>query len=215
MKQIKKHSLLIVIILVMTNNLEHLAYVHYNVSHQLLGGIGSIIHSIVSVFVIELSIIAFVRNGMKKFALLFTIFLFVLSMLYYPVRNYAIQGQWEELLAALVYSLLYTISIYMFSELYYSKIKAISEDKTQSTILGYTEEIEELKNTLRIANMDISIARNEVKEQKESWEEKAKQWDEACRCEYCGEMQESPDKKRIHKGRCSSNPSNNHQITIK
>ncbi|MDR6240954.1 hypothetical protein [Aureibacter tunicatorum] len=145
MNFIKKHYLLIIIGLVMINNIEHLAYVHHDISRKLFGHEGSMIHSIIVVVIIELSIMAFVINGKKTFALFFTIALFVLSMLYYDLRAFIAHGNWEQLISSTVYSTLFTIAIYMFSDMYNEKANDDSPngDSEQNNLIQVQRDLNE------------------------------------------------------------------------
>ncbi|BDD04427.1 hypothetical protein [Aureibacter tunicatorum] len=219
MNFIKKHYLLIIIGLVMINNIEHLAYVHHDISRKLFGIEGSMIHSVIVVVIIELAIMAFVANGKKWFALLFTVLLFVLSMLYYDVRTFMILGNWEQLTASVVYSTLFTVSIYMFSEMYASKIETsrnVSEtfrdgleqdirdlqaklEETEAEKQEKDEEMDEQQKRFADTLSELEIVRQGIEAQYNKEKEEADKWREATTCGECGERFKSPFAKNAHK----------------
>jgi hypothetical protein len=109
---------MVVVALVMINNIEHLAYVHYSIArHVFHNPILDKGHSIIVVVIIELSIIVLVSKGQDVFAFVYTFMLLVLSMLYYPLDQYWFNGEYGKLIAAIVYSFMFTLSIYYFSRM--------------------------------------------------------------------------------------------------
>ena len=114
--------ILLVILLVMVNNVEHCAFVHYQVARRVFDMVWmNKAHSVAVVIIIELSIVVFVVKGDHKAALFFTMMLFVLSMLYYDFRTFWINAEYEKILAAVTYSTMFTASIYIFSRMYAAK----------------------------------------------------------------------------------------------
>jgi len=71
-----KNFVLLVILLVMANNIEHLSWVHQLIARKWFSG--SIWHSIAVVIIIELAIIVMVKKGELGFAFLFASCIFVL-----------------------------------------------------------------------------------------------------------------------------------------
>ncbi|BDD08565.1 hypothetical protein FUAX_09970 [Fulvitalea axinellae] len=142
-----KNFLLFVIVLVMFNNIEHCAYVHQEISRKLFGSVGlNWAHSVTVVIIIELSIIAFVYAGERIFSILFTAALFSLNILYYDIRGFWEAGQYENILAALIYSCLFTISIYMFSELLSKQAKKRPEEALKAVATGPQRETQQERN---------------------------------------------------------------------
>lgn len=136
--------LILVIALVMLNNVEHCAYVHHMIGHRIFGDL-SYLHSVGSVLIIELAIFAFVVKGQRAFAIFFTCSLFVLCMLYYDLRIFLKEGNWEHLTAAFVYSLLSTVTIYMFSEMYGKRLRRAGEHEAQARFDGIRKENQALR----------------------------------------------------------------------
>lgn len=118
-----KTRALLVIILVMVNNVEHLAHVHFSIARHNLGFSmqAYAIHSIIVVLIVELAIIEFVRRGKHIYAAVYTALLFVLQMVYYPIQTWLQNGDYDKVLAAVLYCLLFTLSIYHFAKLFAEK----------------------------------------------------------------------------------------------
>jgi hypothetical protein len=131
MKINKQAFTYLVIILVMINNIEHLAYVHFGLArHWFRYEWMNQLHSIIVVVIIELSIIELVRRGKIGFAGFYTLCLFVLSLIYYPLSEYVNRAAWGSLIAAIVFSIMFTISIWYFSVL--AAEKKEEEDELES-----------------------------------------------------------------------------------
>jgi predicted Zn-ribbon and HTH transcriptional regulator len=108
----------LVIILVMLNNVEHLAWVHYDIARHVFPTIlMNKAHSIIVVVIIELAIIVLVRRGMDAFAGVYTVMLLALSLLYYPMSEYWKTGEYARFIAAIIYSLMFTLSIWYFARM--------------------------------------------------------------------------------------------------
>jgi|GEM_PF-1949857 Membrane-bound metallopeptidase len=133
-----------VIALVMLNNIEHLAYVHYIIARHLFPTYEqNWWHSILVVIIIELSIIVLVNKGQENFALVYTLCLFALSLIYYPLDEYWQNGQYGRFMAAIIYSLMFTISIYYFARM------AAERSYENSKLLNRTRELDEARAELQ------------------------------------------------------------------
>lgn len=159
----------IVIALVMLNNIEHLAYVHHRIARLLFPTCQmNWWHSILVVIIIELSIIVLVNKGQKAFALVYTLMLFVLSLIYYPLDQYWINGQYGLFCAAIVYSLMFTISIYYFACMAAErswengKIMTLTREKDKAAA-----ELQELRAALHESEKKLQETETELQEESE------------------------------------------------
>ena len=136
--------IVLVIILVMLNNIEHLAYVHHQIARQAFPTIQlNWWHSIFVVIIIELSIIVLVRKGKNTFAGAYTFMLFVLSLIYYPLPQYWQNAQYGLFIAAIVYSLMFTISIYYFA------IMAAEKSSENSLLMNKVRQLDSAASELK------------------------------------------------------------------
>ncbi len=222
-----KKIITFVIALVMLNNVEHLGHVHYTLSVKLLpeliGDWLNKLHSVVVVIIFEVVVITFAREGKKGYSLFFTFCIWILNMIYYKAPELLINGDYEQLTAATVYSTIFTISIYMFSEMlaeYYQEqnVVKILESKlvelrselkqSQSELKDCHAELVEAQTVqanLSECRAELVEAQNALKQYQEA-ESKAKK---DLTCPYCKSYQaESQGSLTAHKGHCPDNPKN-------
>lgn len=122
----------------MVNNIEHLAYVHYTIArHWFLFPWMNEGHSVLVVIIVELSIIELVRRGKIGFAGFFTLCLFILSLIYYPLSEYAEKRMWGSLIAAIVFSIMFTVSILYFAVLAAERKQEIDEEESYKSKYFY------------------------------------------------------------------------------
>jgi len=121
----------------MLNNVEHFAFVHNSISHTVFGEI-SWIHSVVVVLIIEGMIILFAVNGKEEYVYIFTLCLFVLQLIYYPLDSYWNDAEYGKLIAAVIFSFLFTFSIYYYAKLIADEIKDTLEVSNLTTQLSET-----------------------------------------------------------------------------
>jgi hypothetical protein len=186
----------LVIVLVMINNIEHLAYVHYNIArHWFHIDWMNPWHSVLVVVIIELSIIELVRRGKIGFAGFYTLCLFVLCLIYYPLDTYVAQAAWGNLIAAVVFSFMFTISIWYFSIL----AAETKEEKQQAEV--YEKKYFESSRLLADANRKLILYDEQKTELYELRKYKALE-DAKRECPHCHTIFESEYAKRGHMANC-------------
>ncbi|MEQ8548716.1 MAG: hypothetical protein RIC03_12440 [Cyclobacteriaceae bacterium] len=209
-----------VIVLVMVNNVEHLAWVHYELAMKLFpivpGDWLNKLHSVAVVVIFEIVVITFAREGKQGYSQFFAFCIWILSMIYYDTPGLFMAGNWQLLIAAAVYSTIFTISIYMFSEMLAerqneTRMEAILADKN----LRLQAESNELKEHNIKAQDEINELKancNELPELRKSLALLQREKEEMLsrlKCPYCKHYKaESEAQLRAHKGHCSHNPVN-------
>ena len=223
-----KTLLFFVIVLVMINNVEHLAVVHYDLARKFFASDWmNIAHSVIVVIIFEVVVITFVMEGKKGFSLFFTGCIWLLSMIYYESYQLILQGKGIEFTAAVIYSTIFSISIYMFSEMlaqWYQEERTIDQfrsklNETKATLQQAESERTNLDHALdesRMQNKELTTKNEQLKTQnaelssylaKYQKAEEAKK--KALTCPYCKTyIAESESQLRSHKGHCSHNPKN-------
>ena len=185
----------LVIVLVMTNNIEHLAFVHYNIArHWFSYDWMNHLHSVVVVVIIELSIIELVRRGKISFAGFYTFCLFILSLIYYPLYDYVLQAAWGNLIAAIVFSFMFTISIYYFAILAAEKKDVNNESDIKKRHVDTTKMLLEAENKLIL----FDAMKTELEELRIF---KAFELSKRI-CPHCNETFPSENSKRGHMANC-------------
>lgn len=215
--------ILIVITLVMANNVEHLAWVHYSIARHALGSVLlNKIHSILVVVIVELAIMAMVFKGEEGFAGLYTFFLLALSLIYYPLKQYWINGEWEKFIAAIIFSLMFTLSIWYFARVAAKRKQDANEVEqylvkygnaarelaaTKATVNTLRDQLEQFSsNSQKNAATETEATRKLQQLEKELHElrQYKKQVTAACTCRYCNTVFESEASKRSHEGKCKT-----------
>lgn len=119
--------------LIMLNNIEHIAYEHYLLSHKVFPEISFFglsksfdflnkAHSIFTVIVVELSIIFFAIKGEKAWVLFSTFLIFIFNISYYNlIADFSVLPV-QEIIVKVSFSLFYTVSIYIFSDILAKKL---------------------------------------------------------------------------------------------
>lgn len=227
--KISKTILFTVIALVMLNNVEHLAWVHYAIANKPFPTLQfdwlNKVHSLLVVVIFEIVVITFVRAGQKGFSLFFTFCIWILSMIYYKAPDLFILQHWEDLIAATVYSTIFTISIYMFSEMlaeWYqeqSMVKILSTrinelqaqvkelqskcSTWEAAALQEQAKFEESHAELVEAHSQIQTLKSEIRRYQILEEKSLK----ALKCPHCNDFTaDSEAQLRSHKGHCPHNP---------
>ena len=154
----------IVIALVMINNIEHIASVHYHFAQKVFPNLEwdilNKLHSVMVVVIVELSIIVFAIKGKKAWTLFFTFCIFILSLVYYDVISNWSEMSWQERITKIVLSIIFTVSIYIFSEMYAKRQQQkASLSKEEATI-------EQRKATANQLGLQIDKSRAEISEAK-------------------------------------------------
>jgi hypothetical protein len=186
----------IVIILVMINNIEHLAWVHYNIArHWFQYDWMNHLHSVIVVVIIELSIIELVRRGKIGFAGFYTLCLFILCLIYYPLADYKDKAAWGNLIAAIIFSLMFTISIWYFS------ILAAEKNEEKEDAGNYLEKYSTTKRLLTEAERKLILFDSLGKEVEDLRKFKARMQSN-CICPNCGKEFASEYAKRGHMANC-------------
>lgn len=229
--KVQKTVLFIVIGLVMLNNVEHLAWVHYTIANKLLPVVGEFdwlnkVHSIVVVVIFEVVVITFAVQGQKSFSLFFTFCIWIISMIYYDTAGLIEASHWQEAISATVYSTIFTISIYMFSEMlaeWYQDERMV--DVLTKRINDLNDEINKWKikcnafeasyNDLNAQNIDYQEDLTQANAELKSLTSRLKNFEDAearakseLLCPFCKEYQaDSPAQLRSHKGHCPDKPS--------
>lgn len=223
-KAIKDPSVFLysVIALVMLNNIEHLAWVHHDIARHVfpLPWLNKA-HSVAVVIIIELSIIVLVRRGQHQFALVYTLMLLALSLIYYPVGEYWANGQHGRAIAAVIYSLMFTLSIYYFarmaagekspdaervqeliSKLHHTNTSMQQKDKELQQLTAELQErtskLEELAVEMQHERKGNLQARAELQQLREL----EKKVTASCTCDKCGHVFPSEAARRSHAGKC-------------
>jgi hypothetical protein len=156
-----ENFVVMVIVLVMLNNVEHLAFVHHSMSRLLFPTYEmNWWHSILVVLIIEVSIIVLVNKGQQTFALVYAMCIFVLSLIYYPLDVYWKNGQYGLFAAAIIYSFMFTISIYYFACMRAEKSWENSQLRERNKRLD-TLAVEMQQLTKRLLQSDASLKQKE------------------------------------------------------
>ncbi|MEO9474162.1 MAG: hypothetical protein ABJG41_01465 [Cyclobacteriaceae bacterium] len=226
-----KKLLLFVIGLVMLNNVEHLAWVHYDLANKVFPELPfdwlNKLHSFIVVIIFEVVLVTFVREGKRGYSIFFTICIWVLSLIYYDASELIASSQWQNATAAAVYSTIFTISIFMFSEMLAELYQGENMVQILSTKIQQLQaELKESAHNLNERHAELaevqakfqesqsqllksqaeatSLASQVTKYQKA--EESRKQ---DLTCEHCKTfVAESEANLRSHKGHCPDNPKN-------
>ena len=217
-----KNAIYLIIVLVMLNNVEHLAYVHQMIARKLFGTTElNWWHSVASVCVIELAIMVFVIRGQDVFAGMFTFMLFVLSLIYYPMDVYWVNGQWGKFFAAMIYSGMFTLSIYYFSRMAANRQQADAElvqyknnyceaermrHETIASLNQANKHLEETSRKLQQAETELQQKTKELHQSNGELLELKKmelQVAASCTCKKCGRSFLSEASRRSHEGRCN------------
>ena len=190
---------LLVIVLVMANNIEHLSWVHQLIARHWFGSGVSIAHSIIVVVIIELGIIVLIKKGEIGYALMFSVCIFILSLIYYPIGDYYTTHDWSKAIAAVVYSYMYSFSIFHFSVIQ-AKANEASEatDKTHTELQIKTRQVKELTEAQQSNVTDLA----KIRVQLQSFETLQNQINKERTCPKCGKLCESANSRRSHQGRC-------------
>lgn len=220
------HFVMLVIAFVMANNIEHISYVHFSLAKQVFPDLWmNKLHSVVVVIIIEVSIMVFVIKGLQKWALLFTISIFVLSLDYYEIFTEIQSVRWY--ISSFVFSLIYTVSIYIFSEMFAELSKENKQSSDISTrikkLLEKEKEVEtsilekekiEVRVTDELASLSNDLEEGRVSLAKETeraellLKEKA-EIEQELTCEHCGDYKATNFRQlNAHKGKCFNNPKN-------
>jgi len=218
--KIPKNILLLVIALVMLNNVEHLALVHYTIAQRPFPILAfdwvNKAHSTLVVIIFEIVIITFVLAGKKGFSIFFTWCLFILSMIYYDAPGLMISARHQDLVAATVYSTIYSISIYMFSEMlaqwyHEQRMDQFAQKKIDGLRADLSEAREGLKQSATtITKLEASqIELQQLRVQLKQYEKEKQVARERLTCPFCHTFQaETEGQLRSHKGHCPDNPKN-------
>jgi K+-sensing histidine kinase KdpD len=212
---------LFIIALVMINNVEHLAWVHYNIArHVFHNPVLDRAHSIAVVIIIELSIILLVARGLHVFAGVYTFMLLVLQLLYYPLATYYSSGEYGKLLAAAIYSCMFTLSIYYFARMAANRQQNASElEQAQKRLCELERELhysgsnlQQMQTSLQQVQTSLQQRDNELQQSQTEMQQLKKQLQQlrhleieaaaACTCDKCGQKFASEASKRSHSGRC-------------
>jgi hypothetical protein len=187
----------IVIALVMVNNIEHLAYVHYSIARRWFQfDWMNQAHSVIVVVIVELAIIELVRRGKSGFAGFFTLCLFILSLIYYPLSSYLVSAAWGNLIAAVVFSIMFTISIWYFSLL------AAEENEENNENESYRKKYQELAKTVNEWQRKLALFNTMETELAELRKFKAVS-ELSCICPNCEKVFPSENAKRGHMATCN------------
>lgn len=230
--RIKKPILIAVIVLVMINNVEHLAFVHYTLAQHVFPVLGfdwmNKLHSVIVVVIFEIVVITFVIKGEHTFAGLFTCCIFILSLVYYDVPELITKGQYIDVLSATTYSLIFTISIYMFSRMLADEFKVDERiinletlvNDLRSNLQQSVSKCDETTAMLNDTKTELDHTQNELKEKLSELHHITKTANqlrsdadkvlEKLKCPYCGVQNESEGQLRAHKGHCQHNPQKRH-----
>lgn len=216
----------------MLNNVEHLAWVHYEIANKPFPEIGedwlNKLHSLLVVIIFEIVVITFVRSGQKGFSIFFTFCIWILSMIYYKAPDLFFQESWQNLTAATVYSTIFTISIYMFSEM----LAEWYQDENKEKIL--CTRINELQAELKQSQANCTTFQSELDKWSAGYNELHKDMEElesenvklrrqlteyqkaeeaareSLRCPHCRDfIADTEGQLRSHKGHCPNNPKSN------
>jgi hypothetical protein len=209
--------ILYVIALAMLNNVEHLAYVHHSIAR------GSFhlewankAHSIVVVLILEVIIVTLAHYGQRAFAGFYTLMLFCLQLIYYPLSDYLHNGETGKFMAAIIYSAMFTISIYYFS-IMAAKQNGPSANKKQfageleqvNKHLQQSENFQEKKaKELEQTKRELEQTQNSLQEIKSDLQELRafkELYVTVCTCPKCGQVFPSESSKRSHMGKCKGN----------
>lgn len=226
-----ENGITLVIALVMLNNIEHLAWVHYDIARRVFAADWmNWLHSVLVVVIIEIAIIVLVRKGMDVFAGVYTFMLLILTLLYYPLGEYWNNGELARLLAAIIYSLMFTLSIWYFARMaamkkrtaekegeFQLKYYELAKEREQYArkIQQLTAEMEQhKKERLHVeaklqqftANPHVpAVKLQEVERELVQLRAEKKMAAAARTCEKCGTEFPSEASKRSHIGRCTGN----------
>lgn len=229
-----KTRALLVIILVMVNNVEHLAHVHFGIARHNLGFSmqAYAIHSIIVVLIVELAIIEFVRRGKHIYAAVYTALLFVLQMVYYPIQTWLQNGDYDKVLAAVIYCILFTLSIYHFAKLFAEKeqpaevTEALNKfheaskanDKLAANVLQLKTELQQSDARLQQRENELQQATATLLQRDTELQQFAatihqqqiqlQQFAVDCTCPKCARVFSSPAARRSHVGRCKAELNN-------
>lgn len=224
-----ENGITLVIALVMLNNIEHLAWVHYDIArHVFSADWMNWTHSVMVVVIIEIAIIVLVRKGMDVFAGVYTFMLLILTLLYYPLGEYWVNGEFARLLAAVIYSLMFTLSIWYFARMaamknrsaekeseYKMKFYELSKEREQYArkIQQLTAEMEQHKKERLQSEAKLqqftatphvpAVRLQEVERELVQLRAEKKMAAAARTCEKCGAEFPSEASKRSHIGRCT------------
>jgi hypothetical protein len=192
-----KNFVLLVIILVMANNIEHLSWVHQLIARKWFNA--SVWHSIAVVIIIELGIIVMVKKGEIGFAFLFAACIFILSLIYYPVGEFYQAHDWSKLIAAVVYSYMFSFSIFHFAVIQ-AKENEVTEatDRTHAELQLKTRQVKELTEAQQQNVADLT----KIRAQLQSFETLQNEINKERTCPKCGKLCESANSRRSHQGRC-------------
>jgi hypothetical protein len=211
-----------IIALVMLNNVEHLAYVHYSIEQ--LSPLASHWHSVAVVLIVELSIMFFVRKGHDAFALVFTLLLLAIQLIYYPLNQYWDGGEYGKFMAAIIFSSMFTLSIYYFSRiaanrqqadatLHEFRAKYFEAEKQRSNAASEcrntASELQATKETLQQTLQILSTHKaelHELKKEQQQFEKVRQAIAESCTCKKCGSTFATEASRRSHEGRCKPTP---------
>lgn len=158
---------LIVITLVMANNVEHLAFVHYSIARHSLGThLLNTLHSVLVVLIVELSIIVMVFKGQHVYAGMYTLFLFILSLIYYPLDTFWNNRQYGFFIASIIYSLMFTLSIWYFSRMAAKRQEENSEleriKAKECELIRNVHELTRINNELKSKQTETKGNNNET-----------------------------------------------------
>lgn len=226
-----ENVILFVIALAMLNNVEHLAYVHHSIARLSFPYAWmNKAHSIVVVLILEVIIITLAHYGQRKFAGFYTLMLFCLQLIYYPLTDYLAAGEFGKFFAAVIYSSMFTISIYYFSIMAAKRqelaarrdefrAKYLDEknkcDQIARECLELASELEQTKIKVNEKDDKILLAASKISDFKNQLQQTEKELQElrlfreqtlsACTCPKCGQGFESEASKRSHMGKCKGN----------
>lgn len=226
-----KTILFIVITLVMLNNVEHLAVVHYSIAQRPFPVFEfdwlNKLHSLGVVIIFEVVVITFVREGKKEFSLFFTICIWVLSMIYYETPTLLATNHWKELTAASVYSTIFTISIYMCSEMlaqWYQEGNMVSILSAKiNELRSQVKDLQANCTTWEAKAMKLQLELDQLKESStdkdhkiqaltrlvDGYQKNQEKVKEALTCPHCKNFIAGNEAQlRSHKGHCPENPIN-------
>jgi len=188
----------LVIVLVMVNNIEHLAWVHYNIArHWFQYDWINHLHSVIVVVIIELSIIELVRRGKIGFAGFYTLCLFILCLIYYPLSDYKEKAAYGNLIAAIIFSLMFTISIWYFS------ILAAEKKEEQEEAENYMKKYSQASRSLIEAERKLVLF-DALKTEVEELRKYKVQMQSICTCPNCFKEFGSENAKRGHMATCKN-----------
>jgi len=195
-----KNFVLLVILLVMANNIEHLSWVHQLIARKWFSG--SIWHSIAVVIIIELAIIVMVKKGELGFAFLFASCIFVLSLIYYPVGEFYQAKEWGKLIGSVVYSYMYSFSIFHFAVIQAKENEASeAETRTHAELLEQKKIVKQQSETIR-ENAAYIAQLNEKLESLTTVQALTK---EQSTCPRCGKICNSVNSRNSHLRWCKGN----------